>query len=338
MENLLDFAIVFTWKCNLSCTYCPLTHEDQEISYETLDSYIDFFYKNQDFLQKHFETLELLLFGGEPFLVFEKIQYFIDKMLPFPIKTVFKIYTNVTKLSPEIGSYITSIPHYKDKIILYLSIDGDKNSMLQNRLSHFSQFDKIIENVSLLKKKAITFNISKVISEKTSNDILNSLMFIHSLAPKGIYLYPAGFGFYDHINKQDMIGVIRGLDQFIQKLISIGYSKNDIRQYINIDDYVGKSLKEQIDVGIIGDWDGAIYGILQAISIFKTHSTFNIAQKDAITLGTVNEHNSILSAILEYENTKDRLSLVGVEWYQENYPNELDMFHMLNKYFSLRFL
>ena len=108
--------IYFTTSCNLKCSYCYEREEyehvqDKVISYERLDEIIDEIKQEKD------QIGCIILFGGEPFLAYEQLLYFLNKLkssgitnIPLNMATngtllslsdtIFESFTSITKSLP----------------------------------------------------------------------------------------------------------------------------------------------------------------------------------------------------------------------------------------------
>ena len=70
-ENRRYVTIALTEACNLDCTYCYENHKSSnKISIETLKDIV----RREMTTETNFSNVEFDLFGGEPFLEFEKIK------------------------------------------------------------------------------------------------------------------------------------------------------------------------------------------------------------------------------------------------------------------------
>lgn len=72
---MFQFEVVITEKCNLSCEYCYMANKDQKMSKEVFDAHYSALPRIMDvYGEKRFTTT---LFGGEPLLNFELIEYIL---------------------------------------------------------------------------------------------------------------------------------------------------------------------------------------------------------------------------------------------------------------------
>lgn len=104
--------VLLTDACNLSCTYCFQKNKGKsESSKELLEKSIQFLLSNSE------EDVEIMLWGGEPLLRFDLIEFAIEK---FPSLN-FKFATNGTLIDQKVYDYILK---HRDNICVCLSIDG----------------------------------------------------------------------------------------------------------------------------------------------------------------------------------------------------------------------
>lgn len=327
-QETLDFTIVFTWSCNLSCDYCKLKNIKKDISNCTLNNYIDLFYSNISFLKKNnIKKIEFLLFWWEPLLVFEKIQYFIENIKNIWLELKFKIYTNVLLLDEKKISYFTSS---WENIELFFSIDWTKESMIEKRFRNNLLFDKFIFNIKNIKKSKLQFNISKVIYEKESEKLFNNLKYLHSLKPKNIYIYLVSYNYNWWFSKSSIIQVIKGLDTFINFLSTLWLSWTQIINYLGLDSYLEIC---NHDIWLMWDYDWKIYSCMEGLSIFDLDDKLSIEEKKIITLFNINKSNKLDFFAKDfgfiYSKTQNILNYV--------YNNELNSFNYIRKYIIKKF-
>jgi uncharacterized protein len=120
-----EFQLVLTENCNLACTYCYIDQKHNHMSKETFDAHYKMLPKIMEFYGQH--TYNAALFGGEPFLNWELIEY-ITPILKNDPKCQFIIaMTNGLVLKDDYKrDYVQ-----KNGIALSLSFDGLWNK--QNR-------------------------------------------------------------------------------------------------------------------------------------------------------------------------------------------------------------
>lgn len=338
IENL-NFTITMSGKCNLSCDYCPLINTTTQIKKEVLDEYLDFFRNNGNLLSEYTKSVVFVFFGGEPLLSLDSIKYFMEQAYYLEIPTRFVIYTNWTLLSEEIMDYIETFPHYRDRIIFYISIDGGASLSLEKRLSTTKQFDSLLKNIKLIKERGLNFSFSKVLFETDATTLFNSLCFLNTFKPEKLSFLPVSYYHKNGYSRGDIVQIIKGLELFIQHLLKEGHSELTIMEYLWLPDNV-KWLKElyKADAWIYGDMDGDIYGIIDALPIFSLTETFTQEEKAQIQCGSIKNYNSLLEIIKNYDEFENRMLGIWKTWHEREYPNEIHMFGLIGMYFIKRLL
>ena len=126
MPQVDSFILGLTELCNLRCTYCcysgnyvsKRSHNTISMSIYDVDDILAFI---DSFTSKR--PIKIFLYGGEPLLKYELVQYTIDKAHKlWPDNVIFTISTNGTTLSKERIDWLVS-----NNITLALSIDGTES-------------------------------------------------------------------------------------------------------------------------------------------------------------------------------------------------------------------
>lgn len=113
-----EFQLVLTENCNLACTYCYIDQQHNYMTKETFDAHYKMLPQLMEFYGQ--QTYNAALFGGEPFLNWELIEY-ITPILQNDPKCQFIIaMTNGLVLKDDYKRDFVS----KNKIALSLSFDG----------------------------------------------------------------------------------------------------------------------------------------------------------------------------------------------------------------------
>ena len=122
--------------CNLNCVYC---YEKDKINIE-FDVDDTIFMLRQMLCIKTEHGTKIKFHGGEPFLSFQKIKVICERLWEeqFPEFYRFHITTNGTLIHGDIQDWLYK---NRDKIILKLSLDGDKASNDINRPNSFDLID-----------------------------------------------------------------------------------------------------------------------------------------------------------------------------------------------------
>jgi uncharacterized protein len=149
-EKVNELFINFTRDCNLKCNYCFEKYKyKQNISYEVIYELIKFIDENKE--MKYFE-----LFGGEPYLALDEINYFVDGLIKIFEKTKrefhIAVITNGTIYNEQIKELVKKIK--KNFNFYYIvSLDGDKVTHDKNRKSKngIGSYDLALKNSKLFK-------------------------------------------------------------------------------------------------------------------------------------------------------------------------------------------
>lgn len=332
IKNVLDFTIVFTAQCNLCCDYCKLINLNKEISYDILESYIDFFSNNLDKIKKKWiDSLDFLLFWWEPLLCFEKIKFFIEKIEKIWFNSKFKIYTNLLLLDKEKVDYF----FYKKNIEFFFSIDWNKEWLIQKRFKNIKIYNKFYSNLIYITESKINFNISKVLYEKESLELFNNLKYLYSLSPKYINIYLVWYNYNWWFNKKDILNIIKWLDLFINYLYNIWYSYIDIIRYLWLESFLYNNL---YDIWIMWDIDWNIYSCLDWLSIFSMNKNFTKKEINNISLwNIIKDQDEILNNIFNFDNFEEKTINI-LDWiYNKLYLSDKIIYKFLNLYIIKKF-
>lgn len=321
MDNkILDFTIVFTWRCNLSCSYCKLLHLDNDISYELLDEYIIFLKDNiNQFKNNWYHWINFLLFWWEPLLIFDKIKYFIENIKNIDLILNFKIYTNWLSLNKEYIDYLYKNSQYID---LYISIDWDDRSMLTNRFKTNNNLKLFSSNITNIKDAWLKFIISKVLYEVDKDELFNNLIHLLKLQPKYVYIYLASYWYMDRkYNQKEIENIFKWLYKFIHYLLINKYNKEDVIRFLWFENILNNNLDNFYDVWLILDLDGNIYWALETISIFSINEKFNINEKKQTLLWNLfTDKDVILKILWNLDKKFDDIEKDLESYYNRNYP------------------
>ena len=162
--------------CNLKCIYCY----EKEKKNKTFD--IDIAYqKICNILQeKTPHGTKIKLIGGEPFLVFDTIRKFCEKIWgsQFDEKIHFQITTNGTLVHGDIQDWLKE---NRLKIECKLSLDGSKESQDINRPNSFDKID-----IPFFVKTWNNSTINMVVTPQTLPSFADNVIFLHEQGFKNI--------------------------------------------------------------------------------------------------------------------------------------------------------
>lgn len=148
-SRLTGYDVCLVQDCNLRCTYCSAGYgrwgkKPKIMSRETIDRLVQFIVEHSD------EELKVSFSSGETLLAFDRLQYFIEKMLRAKKeagkKVLMEVSTNGINLTGEIADYLTA-----RKVNLSFSIDGDKITNDRNRVMPNGRgvYDAILNSLEL---------------------------------------------------------------------------------------------------------------------------------------------------------------------------------------------
>lgn len=162
--------LIITNGCNLRCTYCYEDHEAREpITLEIAQKEITEVLTN---IEKY-ESITISLFGGEPFLYFNRVKEICEwtwsKDWPVPFN--FSFSTNGTLFTKEVKEWLTL---YKERLFLVLSADGTKASQDLNRSNSFDSID-----YSFFKRNWLYPQVKMTISQESIKNLANDVIFFH---------------------------------------------------------------------------------------------------------------------------------------------------------------
>jgi radical SAM protein with 4Fe4S-binding SPASM domain len=138
------------FSCNLACRYClvfknQLNQLNQTMNLETAKKILSFY-------QKEIKHGSVMISGGEPFLNWPIVKFFIEK-----IKDPIKIFTNGTILNDEILSTLKKAPHVR----VMVSLDGQRKDNKFRRFENGKEvYYHVIKNLRSLKRNRIKVGIA----------------------------------------------------------------------------------------------------------------------------------------------------------------------------------
>lgn len=168
----ISVHLIITHKCNLQCIYCYETRKtDKAMRIETAKEILAEYLNNS----KKFSFVNIVLFGGEPFLYFQIVREICEWVWSneWEVKYIFNFSTNGTLLNNESKEWLKE---NSNRILLTLSADGMKESQDINR---DNSFDKIDFNFFVN-----TWNppfVKMTISEKTLYRLAEDVIFFHKM-------------------------------------------------------------------------------------------------------------------------------------------------------------
>ena len=150
--------VELTPRCNYSCVHCYLQdyHAASELSYERIIEIIDILYDKG--------ILFLTLSGGEIFTRKDFLNiYLYAKRKGFFVE----LFTNGSLLTPEIVECLTKYP----PLLVDISIYGSSEETYQKVTGKKGEFEKVINNIKILKNNNIRVSLKTPIIKELADDI-----------------------------------------------------------------------------------------------------------------------------------------------------------------------
>ena len=157
--------------CNLNCKYC---FENEKVKFEfNIDEALDVLLEQLS-TQTMYGT-QISLRGGEPFMVFQKIQKLCESLWGTEIQEYYHIHitTNGTLIHDDIQDWLYV---NKDKVTLKLSLDGNRESSEINRPKSFDLID-----FQFLRDTWPEMKVNTTVTAETLPHLATNIKFINSL-------------------------------------------------------------------------------------------------------------------------------------------------------------
>lgn len=194
--------LIITNECNLRCTYCYENHIRKEpMSIEIAKENIE----NTLMNDKKYEQITISLFGGEPFLYFERVKEICEWTWSknWKVPYIFSFSTNGTLITEEVKDWLRK---NGDRILLVLSADGTKESQDINRSNSFDKID-----FKFFTQNWSNPQVKMTISLESLSNLSKDIIFFHNL----------GFNFAE-------CNLAMGIDWSNKKYISVLKEELDI--------------------------------------------------------------------------------------------------------------
>lgn len=162
--NFQMSVINLTHRCNLRCPYCfeTFNHEEMnrplDISEETLEKSLNFMYKQNN-------TRYIVVYGGEPFLRPDLVEYILKYHKKNDIRCG-QIMTNATLIDDNIAKML--FKYRKNFSTIVCSIDSISNSV--------KCLDNVRGNLDVLNKYGLNYSIQATITSDTLPYAYDSIM------------------------------------------------------------------------------------------------------------------------------------------------------------------
>ncbi len=183
-------GLYLTLRCNFACPYCYLDEKQIDITKEIIDKSLEGFFERIRAVKA--ETARIDLWGGEPMLCLDTLEYVVRKARAlknkWKIKIKFLIVTNGSIFSPRILELFSK---EKDLAIVQIPLDGPKDIHDRRRFfkSGAGSYQIILKNLPLWTKIAKKVVIRVNIDEKNKDHILELLKELSKFDKKKISIF-----------------------------------------------------------------------------------------------------------------------------------------------------
>lgn len=220
------YTIWVTEACNLRCKYCYEGSEKNQLhmTLETAEQVLRFM--ERDFDIENEEELVVNFHGGEPFIGYKLIKFFVEelrKRYQHRCNLFFSATTNATLFTPDIIEFIQ-----KENIEISLSIDGAKKThdLMRVFADGSGTHDIVIKNAKLLLKYKPSLRISMVYTPITVRYLSENIEY---LLNEGFECIAASLDVYDaswnemqlEVLKMEMIKTKQILAKFPNARVSV---------------------------------------------------------------------------------------------------------------------
>lgn len=174
-NEILNIYLIFSYKCNLACSYCFEKDENFNIEDSNDDKYIE---KLQNISKTH--KFMITLYGGEPLI--EENRNDINKVINF-IKThscSIRIITNGVNIPFYMKEFIMLKKYINEFVI---TVDGIKeiHDIRRYDKNHNGTFENIIKSIIILNHNNYKVKIRVNLDKYNINQQINFLQYISSL-------------------------------------------------------------------------------------------------------------------------------------------------------------
>jgi uncharacterized protein len=168
------FVLFATEACNYNCAYCEHKDKKEMMSKEIFDDLLEDALDNT----KENELISFSLFGGEPLLNFDLVEYVLERCNQYKDKRIMEVNmtTNMSILTEEM---LKVFKKYEDLLTIGVSMDGPKDIYNINKTG---DFDNVLNNYLTLKKETdIRLGVSMVIDRKYLTETFNNVKYLYNV-------------------------------------------------------------------------------------------------------------------------------------------------------------
>ena len=238
LRNVRQVCFEVTQKCNLACVYCcygdMYEHEGNdnhtEMSLQTALCFIDSLFNDQIRNMSSNKKITIGFYGGEPLLNFDLINKIVDYIQLKNNNQILQIQYIMTTNAILLERYIDFFVDHNFSIMV--SMDGNyENSGFRINKEHKNLFDKIFNNLSLIKKKYPEYFKTNI----TFNSVIHSKNSIQEIVPffkKEFDKIPQFSEVAPSFIRQEKANLFKK----IYKPASLNY--NDLKPYISTREYL----------------------------------------------------------------------------------------------------
>ncbi|MDP1852668.1 MAG: radical SAM protein [Candidatus Omnitrophota bacterium] len=243
-----QLIIIINHRCNFQCRYCPTIRDFSKINYDIAIISVDFFLKIAP------DNCLIKFSGGEPlmnFALLRDIIIFARKKAEILHKKIqFQLTTNGSLLNNKIIDFLKT----NRDIELIISLDGDRDTQLRNRITKNKKesFDTIILNRhKLFSSYPGRVTINMVIAPNTAEVFYNNFIYVLKLGFNRFNFLPAYFIYWD----KNKIKLLKNNFYKIARFILGNRNKMDI--YIRNLDFT--NTVPLFNAGLVVDCNGDIF-------------------------------------------------------------------------------
>lgn len=192
--------LIVSTGCNLACKYCfeensefnnhKETNMSINVALKAVERYLVYL-ENTDI-----DKPQIIFYGGEPFVNWDTIKSVVQYVKSRNSKIKFNIVTNATLIDYEQATFIA-----ENDIELGISLDGPKDINDFNRIyrnNENSVYDKVLENIGILKSANVKYGLSITISQTLIDNKKEVLQWLKSLNTQSIF-----YNLYHYGEKND---------------------------------------------------------------------------------------------------------------------------------------